>query len=189
MDTNMKSRALLDVVNEDDEVIGQDTRENAYKKGLLHRDVHVWFVTPKGEVIFQHRSKDKDIYPDLLDSTVGGGVDTGMSYFETALKETFEETGLRLDIDDLKPLKKLKSRSKDKGGTITNNILSMYYAYLFKGEILDLKVEKGKAIGFEAYRLDDLLNMDKDRKIRFVPIILQTLTSDLYQDIKVMIKQ
>ena len=51
---------FLNVVNDSGEVIGFDTRDNIHNKGLLHREVHVWLVTPGGEIIFQHRSKTKD---------------------------------------------------------------------------------------------------------------------------------
>src|SRR5574343_530627 len=97
---------LLDIVNENDEIIGQDTRENVHKFGLLHREIHIWFITPDGNMIFQHRAKDKDTYPDLLDATVGGHVDQGMTYEESAIKEMEEETGLKIDFKDLHFLKK-----------------------------------------------------------------------------------
>lgn len=60
-------------------------RENIHNQGLLHREIHVWFYTPKGEIIFQHRAKDKDTYPDLLDATVGGHVEINSDYENTAL--------------------------------------------------------------------------------------------------------
>jgi len=47
------------------------------KKGCFIEKIHVWFVTPDGEIIFQRRAKDKDTYPDLLDATVGGHVEPG----------------------------------------------------------------------------------------------------------------
>ena len=68
---------LLEIINEHDEVIGLETRGKIHQDGLLHREIHVWFITPNGEIIFQHRAKDKDTYPDKLDATVGGHVEPG----------------------------------------------------------------------------------------------------------------
>ena len=59
-----------------------------HKKGLLHPEIHVWFYTPDKEIIFQHRAKNKDTYPDLLDATVGGHVDIGEYVDKAALRET-----------------------------------------------------------------------------------------------------
>lgn len=67
-----ENKQMLEIIDENDNVIGLETREKIHKEGLLHREIHVWFFTPRGEIIFQHRVKDKDIYPDLLDATVGG---------------------------------------------------------------------------------------------------------------------
>ena len=68
-----KSVEMLEVVNEQDIVIGLESRSMIHQKGLLHREIHIWFITPEGEIIFQHRAKTKDTYPDKLDATVGGG--------------------------------------------------------------------------------------------------------------------
>lgn len=86
-------KEMLEVVDENDNVIGFETRAKIHREGLLHREIHVWFLTPEGEIVFQHRAKDKDTYPDKLDATVGGHVESNMSYEDTAIKECKEETG------------------------------------------------------------------------------------------------
>ncbi len=35
---------ILNIVNENDEVVGEDTRENIHKKGLLHREINVFVI-------------------------------------------------------------------------------------------------------------------------------------------------
>ena len=76
----MTDNRRLNIVNEEGEIVGVETREDIHNQGLLHRECHVWFYTPAGEIIFQHRAKDKDTYPDLLDATVGGHVEIGSDY-------------------------------------------------------------------------------------------------------------
>ena len=61
---------MLEVINENDNVVGFETRAKIHQDGLLHREIYIWFFTPNGEIIFQHRAKDKDTYPDKLDATV-----------------------------------------------------------------------------------------------------------------------
>jgi hypothetical protein len=40
----------LNIVDENDKVIGEDTRNNIHKKGLLHREIHVWVFDSNGGV-------------------------------------------------------------------------------------------------------------------------------------------
>jgi isopentenyl-diphosphate delta-isomerase len=180
----MKKDELLDIVDENDVIIGQDTRENVHKKGLLHREVHIWFITPDGNIIFQHRAKDKDTYPDLLDATVGGHVEPGESYLDAAVKETMEETGLKLNQADLHELKKLRTRSEDKATGMINNTFRMQYLYIFRGKISDLHIEKGKAVGFEAYSIEELQKMNDADKSKFISVNYSTLMGNLLEDIK-----
>ncbi|MEK7136619.1 MAG: NUDIX domain-containing protein, partial [Patescibacteria group bacterium] len=103
----------LNIVDENDEIIGEEARGKIHKEGLLHRETHVWFLTPNKELILQLRAKDKDTFPDMLDATVGGHVDLGMNYEDTALKEMEEETGIKAKMEDLKFLRKIRLKSDD----------------------------------------------------------------------------
>src|SRR3989344_8336303 len=130
---------MLEVVDENDNVVGLETRAKVHQEGLLHREIHVWFMTQNKEIIFQHRDKDKDTYPDLLDATIGGHVEPGMSYEETAFKEGIEETGETINPSKLKQIKKLHKKTFDEITGKINNTIRTQYAYLFEGRIEDLK--------------------------------------------------
>ncbi len=112
---------MLEVVDNNDSVIGLENRVKIHKEGLLHREIHIWFFTSNAEIIFQHRAKDKDTYPNKLDATVGGHVEPNMSYEETAVKECKEETGVNIDIDNLIFLKKICRRMMDTNTGLINN--------------------------------------------------------------------
>ena len=165
-------KGFLNIVNENDEIIGEESREKIHQEGLLHREIHVYFVTPNKEIIFQHRAKDKDTYPDLLDATVGGHVEIGDSYEKTAIKETEEETGLIIDVEDLIFLSKTKRRSEDKATGKINNAFRESYIYIFRGDIKDLHIEEGKSLGFEIWPMEKLLNINETDSKRFIPYIL-----------------
>jgi len=171
---------LLEVINENDEVIGLETREKIHKEGLLHREIHIWFLTPNAEIIFQHRAKDKDTYPDKLDATVGGYVEPKMSYEETAVKECKEETGIDIDFGKLVFLKKMRKKSFDEATGLTNNTIRSQYAYLYDGEIKDLQIEDGKAEGFEAWKIDDLSHLSETNKNKFISLILREDMLDIF---------
>ncbi|KKP91971.1 MAG: Isopentenyldiphosphate isomerase [Parcubacteria group bacterium GW2011_GWA2_36_10] len=175
---------ILEVVDENDNVIGLETREKIHKEGLLHREIHVWFITSKGEIIFQHRAKNKDTYPDKLDATIGGHVEPNMSYEETAVKESKEETGIDINIDKLLFLAKMRKKSFDEVTKLTNNSIRSQYAYLYEGAISDLKIEEGKAIGFEAWKIDDLPDLSETDKKKFIELILKEEMLELFNKAK-----
>jgi isopentenyldiphosphate isomerase len=175
---------LLNIVDDDDEIIGEETRVDIHKNGYLHREIHVYFVTPNNEIIFQHRAKDKDTYPDLLDATVGGHVEIDHGYLETALKETEEETGMKLEESDLILINKIKKTSFDKITEKTNNVFNCRYVYFYKGDVRDLKIEAGKAVGFEVISIDKLLSLSEAEKARFIPYIYNFVTTELVEFLK-----
>jgi len=177
-------RDILNIVNENDEISGERTRESIHQDGLLHREVHVYFITPNQDIIFQHRAKDKDTFPDLLDATVGGHVEIGASYEKTAVKETEEETGLKIDISDLIFINKIKKYSKDQATGKINNVFNARYLYIYRGNVSDLKIEVGKSLGFEVWSLERLLALTANDKNRFIPYILEFSTTELAEFIK-----
>ena len=90
------SEELFDVVNERDEVIGQQSRSEVHRLGLMHRAVHVLVFNAVGEVFLQKRSMTKDRQPGLWDSSASGHVDSGEDYDACAVRELGEEIGLQL---------------------------------------------------------------------------------------------
>jgi len=163
---------MLEVVDDNDNIIGLETRKKVHEKGLLHREIHIWFITPSGEAIFQHRSKSKDTYPDKLDAAVGGHVEPNMSYEETAIKECYEETGIKIDPTKLVFITKMKRESSDKASSHINNAIRSQYAFLYDGSTSDLKIEGGESYGFEAWKIDDLSHLSEIDRNKFIPHIL-----------------
>jgi isopentenyldiphosphate isomerase len=177
-------KSMLNIVDINDEIIGEKTREEIHKHGLLHREVHVYFVTPNRELIVQHRAKNKDTYPDLLDATVGGHVEISDSYQETALKETLEETGLKIGMSDLIFVNKTLKRSKDKATQKINYSFRTAYLYIYRGDVADLKIEHGKSQGFSIWPLDKLVNLNEDDKNKFIPYILDFAVGQLIKTLE-----
>ena len=51
----MSNNELLEIVDEQDNVVGIETREKIHQQGLLHREIHIWVTNEKGEILFQRR--------------------------------------------------------------------------------------------------------------------------------------
>lgn len=133
-------------------------------------------------MIFQHRSKNKDTYPDKLDATVSGHVEIGMSYDETVIKECKEETGIDLSLNDLIFIKKVHCKNLDKSTGLINNSIRAQYVYLFKGDTSELKIEPGASIGFEKRKIESLYFLSKKEKEKFIPNFVSKKFLMLFKD-------
>jgi isopentenyl-diphosphate delta-isomerase len=101
------STEYLDVVNEQDIVIGKETRKKVHEVGLWHRGVHVFLYNEKGEILIQKRSADRSSSPSLLDCSVSEHVQAGESYQDAAIRGLKEELRIKEEID-LKQLVKFR---------------------------------------------------------------------------------
>ena len=90
----LMNEEIFDVVNDRDEVIGQERRSEVHRLGLQHRAVHVLIFNQRGEVFLQKRSMKKDRQPGLWDSSSSGHLDHGEDYDACAVRELREELGL-----------------------------------------------------------------------------------------------
>lgn len=88
---------IFDVVNDRDEVVGQQSRSEVHRLGLQHRAVHVLVFDSRGQVFLQKRSMKKDRQPGLWDSSASGHLDSGEEYDACAVRELREEIGLGLN--------------------------------------------------------------------------------------------
>ncbi|MFB8026126.1 MULTISPECIES: NUDIX hydrolase [unclassified Streptomyces] len=85
---------ILDIVDENDEVVGQASRGEATARGLRHRCVFIEARDPEGRLFVHRRTATKLVFPSHHDMFVGGVVGAGESYDEAALREAEEELGV-----------------------------------------------------------------------------------------------
>lgn len=181
MDTHTE---YLEIVDENEQVVGRAPRDQVHDEGLLHREVHVWFVTSSKEIVFQKRALTKDTEPGLLDATAGGHIDEGCSPIEAALTEVYEETGQQLAPNDLHLLGKVRKNTATSNGRI-NNVIRYVYGYHFIGLFNDLVAEAGGSDGFVLYKLQQLQQLNEGERKKFVKQVIgpeylqffQTLTT------------
>lgn len=85
----------LDIVDREDRVIGRALRQQCHgNPGLIHRAVHVFIFNAHGDLFLQKRAADKDVAPDLWDSSAGGHAAAGESWEQAARRELLEELGI-----------------------------------------------------------------------------------------------
>ncbi len=100
-DAGQKASEVFDVVNERNEVIGQETRGEVHRRKLLHRAVHIFAINSRGKIYLQQRSHLKDVSPLKWDSSAAGHLDAGESYAASAIRELNEEIGIEVTATEL----------------------------------------------------------------------------------------
>lgn len=90
---------ILDLVNENDEVIGEVTKGEANSNpNLIHREACVIIFDENDRILIQQRSFKKKLQPGIWQITSAGHVPKGMSYEEAAHKELREEVGFDVPL-------------------------------------------------------------------------------------------
>ncbi len=97
---------IFDIVNGQDEVIGQLPRRLVHRDGHKHRAVHVLVFDGRGRIFLQKRSMTKDTFPGAWDSSASGHLGSGEDYAAGAVRELREELGWSAPVP-LRPLFKI----------------------------------------------------------------------------------
>ncbi|MDX7988465.1 NUDIX hydrolase YfcD [Xenorhabdus sp. 12] len=84
----------VDIVNENNEVIAQASRQQMRAQNLRHRATYIVVHDGMGKILVQHRTETKDFYPGKLDATAGGVVIMGENLLSAARREAEEELGI-----------------------------------------------------------------------------------------------
>lgn len=96
---------LLDVVDEAGNPTGETVeRGYAHAHGIRHRTSHVWiYKLEKGrpQILLQKRCSAKDSFPGCYDISSAGHIPAGDSYEASAVRELYEELGVRASEDSL----------------------------------------------------------------------------------------
>ena len=85
---------LVDVVDEDNALVGVVARSELRARNLWHRCTYVFVLNAAGELYVHRRTDTKDVYPGYLDVCAGGVNGAGESYEECARRELEEELGV-----------------------------------------------------------------------------------------------
>ena len=87
----------IDIINERNEVIGQTTKDEAHKEGILHRVVAILLCNDKGEYFIPSGSATKPGEEGKLYHSAAGHVMSGETYLQAASRELREETNIHID--------------------------------------------------------------------------------------------
>ena len=105
-----KDVEYLDIVDDNNRIIGKESFEKVYENKLGHRIVHVFVFNSRGQLLLQKRAKTKSFCPGYLCTAAAGHVRSGESYEDAGKRELFEELGIKnTDIEKLHEFLHIKS--------------------------------------------------------------------------------
>ena len=90
---------IQDVYNDKKEVINTKLICN-FLEGELSMSVFIWIVNENGQLLIQQRSLKDDNKPGSW-SITGGAVDSGETSLDAAVRESFEELGIKICKDNI----------------------------------------------------------------------------------------
>lgn len=157
---------LLEIVDQNDNIVGIAPRSEAIKNGLLHRAVMIVVINSNGKIFLQQRSKNKKVYPLAWDISSAEHNKIGETYKEAAQRGIKEELGI-----ENTNLKKIKRGSiKIEFGNLKDYELFEIFEAKYSSKItLDKsEVNQGKFLS-----IDKIKKMIDGQKEQFTPWFLQ----------------
>lgn len=146
------------IVNEEDEIIGYKEKSEMLPTDI-YRVCGLTVVNTSKQVLLTQRAYNKRHDPGKRSFGMGGTVEQGETYEESAIRETFEELGIT--ISNPIWIDKYLSRSE------TNNFFSMEYMVRVPDDI-ELKIEEDEIIDIARRTKDEIDEMLVTRREDFV---------------------
>ncbi len=89
---------MIDIVDENNRIIGEAPRKGIHKTDKMHRAVHIFLFDRSGRMWLELRSADTDTFPLHYNSAAAGHVSKGESTLNAAIREVDEELGVPVKL-------------------------------------------------------------------------------------------
>ena len=156
---------LIDILTSEGTPTGKTAlKSEAHKNGWFHNTVHVWLYTSDKKILLQKRALTKKVFPGLWDISVAGHIAAGEEITTAALREVYEEIGLKLSITDLTKIGTRIHMVTHNNGIQDNEHHHVFIAEL-KAKIETLKIQTEEVDAIKLFDLSILLNTEKHKNI------------------------
>ena len=141
--------------------------------GKYHLVVDILSVNKKGSILITKRHSEKH-YGGLWEIT-GGSVLAGESHFEAAIRELYEETGLKANSDELYYCGEIVRRGNSGGNAI-------HIFYLYKSDFTEknIKLQESETVDFKICTPSEIYDMTIEGEfIDFVYVRIKAVYPDI----------
>lgn len=143
---------VIDLVNENDEVIGEVTKGEANSNpSLIHREIAILLFNNEKKILLQQRSRLKQVNPLKWAESVAGHIPKGMKVEDAAYMELKEEIGLNVPLTFVE-----KQLDHSKNET--------HFTYWFIGKYNgeECTLEPAEVEQVKLFSKEDIAQMEKD---------------------------
>ena len=118
---------LVEVLTEDGKQKGERINKSiADKEGICHGISAIALIDNNGRLLIQKRSSNKKTEPNKWDLSGAGHIDIDETPEQAAIRELYEETGIKVKIEELKLIDIYLNKTK-----LDNNTFINHFTYLF----------------------------------------------------------
>jgi len=118
---------IVEILTEDGkETYKRINKTIAHKEGVCHGISAIALIDKDGKLLIQKRSANKKNEPNKWDLSGTGHIDIDETPEQAAVRELFEETGIKVEIEELKLIDTYLNKAKLDKDTFIN-----HYTYLF----------------------------------------------------------
>lgn len=153
---------LMDIVEEEDRVIGKATRKEIHSSDKWHRGVHILVFDSENRLILPLRSQTKDKFPSTYDCSVSEHVKAGETFEAAAIRGMREE--LKINNPKLKKLLKFRMKYGPK-----DNMISTLYECKYTGKIQLDKINESEIQKIELLSLSRVKELLISCESKFAP--------------------
>lgn len=95
---------IFDIYTRNGDYIGTDLKSVCHSKNPrgYHKPVWIWIINSNNEILVQKRAANKKNHPNKWDMPSAGHVIAGETPIQGAIRETFEELGIKTKESDYK---------------------------------------------------------------------------------------
>lgn len=153
---------------------GIKSKEDVHRDGEWHVAAHVWIITPDGRVLLQRRSTEKENWPGYWDVSAAGHLMAGETPAEGAVRETFEEIGLRVTAEELEYVGVAREEKVLRDGTYIDREVHEIYAVQREVDPAELVLQPGE--------VDEVMLVPLDAIPDVEPLVPHELEYDLLRE-------
>lgn len=149
----------LDIYDENGNPIGKETRENVHKNALWHKTVHCWLYDKEGNIYFQIRKDENQLY-----TTASGHLLTGETVKQAFAREIQEEIGIDVNYEKAEAVNIYKYKAdkiKKDGSEFHDRAFSNVYVCEYDGNETNFKFDPNEVLGLAKINAKNTLNLLK----------------------------